>query len=102
MLSPFAISECYVLCAFLGKCWQFMFVYVLSSTGVARDVLRNLTYVLRNNGRIGVLRNGMYTFLFERSNVESLVVDWVANVLYWIEGGTTVSSESVYVNTYLC
>ena len=77
-----------------------MFVRIPSSTGVARDVLRNVTYVLRNNGRIGVVRDGIYSFLFKRSNVESLVVDWVANVLYWIEGGTAVSSESIYVNTY--
>ena len=96
------VNAIFCVKACLGKCWRFIFVYVLSSTGVARDVLRNVTYVLRNNGRIGVVRDGIYSFLFERSNVESLVVDWVANVLYWIEGGTMVSSESVYVNTYLC
>ena len=63
---------------------------------MAQDVLRNVTYVLRDIGvylQIGVVRDGSYSVLFERSNVESLTVDWVANVLYWIESGTVVSSR---------
>ena len=77
---------------------------VSSSTGVARDVLHNVTYVLRDNWQIGIVQDGDYSLLFERSNVESLVVDWVANLLYWIEGGTTVSSEKcarTYANMYI-
>ena len=69
---------------------------VCVSTGVAWDVLRNVTYVLRDIGdylQIGVVRDGSYSVLFERRNVESLTVDWVANMLYWIEGGTVVSSR---------
>ena len=69
---------------------------VCVSTGVARDVLRNVTYVLRDIGdylQIGVVRDGSYSVLFERSNVESLTVDWVANMLYWIESGTVVSNR---------
>ena len=69
---------------------------VCVSTGVARDVLRNVTYVLRDIGdylQIGVVQDGSFSVLFERSNVESLTVDWVANVLYWIESGTVVSSR---------
>ena len=59
-------------------------------------MLRNVTYILRDIGvylQIGVVRDGSYSVLFERSNVESLTVDWVANMLYWIESGTVVSSR---------
>ena len=63
-------------------------------------MLRNVTYVLRDNEQIGVVNGSSYSVLFERSNVESLTVDWVANVLYWIEGGSTVSGNCLY--EYVC
>ena len=68
---------------------------------MAQDVLRNVTYVLRDNEQIGVVNGNSYSVLFERSNVESLTVDWVANVLYWIEGGSTVSSGNCLYE-YVC
>lgn len=68
---------------------------------MAQDVLRNVTYVLRDNEQIGVVNGSSYSVLFERSNVESLTLDWVTNMLYWIEGGSTVSSENCLCE-YVC
>ena len=71
----------------MSSCYRNAFL----PTGVARDVLRNVTYVLHNGNRIGMVNGGTYFFLFQRSTAKSLTVDWVANVLYWIEGGSMVS-----------
>ena len=71
-------------------------------TGLAQDILRNVTYVLHNGNRIGVVNGSTYSFLFQRSTAKSLTVDWVANVLYWIEGGSMVSNGIWFDSVDVC